>query len=89
MFVRYLTAILRESFRCTPAISGGMLKTCEEDIEVEGYNIPAGQMIAFNQFAEDQDPNLVDNPEEFRPERWLDDAVKSRKGTPSETLDHR
>jgi cytochrome P450 len=34
------------------------------------------------------DPEFVEHPEEFRPERWFPEAVKARQGTPSEILDH-
>lgn len=35
------------------------------------------------------DPEYVDAPQEFRPERFLPEAVEARKGTKSELLDHR
>ena len=31
-----------------------------------------------------QDPKYVEEPEAFRPERWLPHAVESRKGTEAE-----
>ena len=34
------------------------------------------------------DPAYVDNPNEFKPERWLQDAVEGRKNTPQEIIDH-
>jgi cytochrome P450 len=30
----------------------------------------------------------LDNVDEFRPERWLPEAVEARKGTAAEVLDH-
>ena len=32
--------------------------------------------------------DLVENSEEFRPEQWLQDSVKARKGSPSKIIDH-
>ena len=33
-------------------------------------------------------PDLVNDPEEFWPERWLKDAVDARKVTIAEIIDH-
>ena len=34
------------------------------------------------------DPNIVDEPEQFKPERWIgDEPINARKGTPAEVLD--
>ncbi|KAL7546599.1 hypothetical protein ACHAWF_009933 [Thalassiosira exigua] len=33
-------------------------------------------------------PDLIDDPEEFRPKRWCQDAVEVRKGTRREVVDH-
>jgi cytochrome P450 len=42
----------------------------------------------FNTLAVQMDPTIVEDPMEFRPERWLKDAVEERKGTPSSIVDH-
>ena len=34
------------------------------------------------------DPKIVESPMEFKPERWLKDAVDRRKGTPAAIVDH-
>jgi len=34
------------------------------------------------------DPKIVDQPEVFRPERWADEEVAKRKGTPKQVMDH-
>jgi cytochrome P450 family 12 len=57
--------------------------------DLNGYNIPAGTKLTFNLEAIQKDPAFVDAPEVYSPERWLPEAVESRKGTPSEILDHR
>ena len=34
------------------------------------------------------DPKIVDEPEQFKPERWIgDEPINARKGTPAEVLD--
>jgi len=68
------------------------MKRLEEDIEVvvdgAAYKVQAGQRIVLNLRAFPIDPIFVDNPTIYKPERNLKDAVKARKGTPSEIIDH-
>ena len=47
-----------------------------------------GSVVVLEAYTPGMNPELVDAPEEYRPERWLEDAVEARKGTPSEVLDH-
>ena len=39
-------------------------------------------------FSAQNDPAIVPDAREFKPERWLQDAVVKRVGTPAEVLDH-
>jgi len=57
-------------------------------VEVHGETLPSGSMFVFNSQALGLDPNFVSNPDTFDPTRWLDDAVRDRKGTNLEILDH-
>mmetsp|Transcript_7178 Transcript_7178/g.20836 ORF Transcript_7178/g.20836 Transcript_7178/m.20836 type:complete len:593 (-) Transcript_7178:186-1964(-) len=52
------------------------------------YSVPAGESIVLNLRAVPMDPRFVDDPHEFRPERFLPDAVEARRGTTKELLDH-
>jgi cytochrome P450 len=83
----YLHAVLRESHRMTPS-AGEIVKEVSTEIKLHGVPVPAKSRIAFNAYALQMDPEYVDDPEVFRPERWLPDAVESRKGTPKEVIDH-
>ena len=42
----------------------------------------------FDSKTSQMDPAIVEDPMEFRPERWLKDAVERRKGTPASIVDH-
>ena len=68
------------------------MKRLEEDIEVVvdgiAYKVQAGQRIMLNLRAFPIDPIFIDNPTIYKPERFLKDAIKARKGTPSEIIDH-
>jgi hypothetical protein len=46
-------------------------------------------MISMDSYSKGMDPVLLDDHEEFRPDRWLPaDAVEARKGTHAAQLDH-
>jgi len=89
----YLQNCFRESHRLTPPAPLSM-KTLEEDITVvtednKSYVLPAGQRISLNLRGLPIDPKYVEDPQEFRPERFSREAVKARNGTPSAiALDH-
>jgi len=88
----YLSACFRESHRLTPTVPIS-LKKFEQDIDFvvddKSFKVPAGQKISLNLRGLPMDPNLVENPTEFVPERFSPDAVEMRKGTPSGlALDH-
>ena len=59
-----------------------------DDVEMHGSKVPKDSLICLDAFSVGLDPNLVDEPLEFRPERWLPPAIDARKGTPAEVLDH-
>ena len=60
----------------------------DEGITLFGHSISKGAVVALDQFSLTMDPEYIDDPEEYVPERWLADAVESRKGTPREVVDH-
>lgn len=69
---RYLNACLKESLRMTPTIAafGRMIP---EDIVVRGYTIPKDTFVMWSAEIFGRDQTIFDNPEVFRPERWLVD----------------
>ena len=83
----YLHDCIRESHRVTPAFAALMWKSnSKTDIEIHNKTIPKGNMFQLGHLS--YDPEFVDDPKAFRPERWTSDAVAARKGTNSEVLDH-
>jgi len=85
----YLRACIRESHRLTPPGPITGVRRLTRDVEMGGYPVPKGQRLSLNIIAFPMDPRFVEDPEEFRPERFLPDAVRARRGTPSEVIDHR
>ena len=87
--VPYLHAIFRETHRLTPPGPIAVTKQVDKDgIKVNNVELKKGDVISLEVFTTGMDPELVDNPNEYKPERWLSDAVEARKGTASEILDH-
>lgn len=85
----YLHAVLRETQRLTPPIPATIMKENSlSDVNIHGSIIPKDSLFVLDAFSVGMDPRFVDHPEEFRPERWLPEAVEARQGTSSEILDH-
>ncbi|KAL7511310.1 hypothetical protein ACHAXN_011079 [Cyclotella atomus] len=87
--VPYLHAVLRETHRLTPAAPLTIFKeNALSDLEIHGSIIPKNSLIVLDAHSVGIDPDMVDNPQEFNPQRWFPDSIVKRKGTPAEILDH-
>jgi len=53
-----------------------------------GCSLCAGTRVQLDFFSAQNDREIIPDAREFRPERWLPDAVAERVGTPAEVLDH-
>lgn len=86
----YLHAVIRETHRVTPTSCIGIAnKTIDVDeMEVHGHRMVRGDIIGLESYTVGMNPELVDRPDVFFPERWLPDAVEERKGSLREVIDH-
>ena len=84
----YLHAVIRETHRLTPTAPINVAKKVASDIEIHGQTFPEGTFFVFDSYSSGRDPNLVDDPDIFCPERWLPDAIAARKGTPKSIIDN-
>jgi cytochrome P450 len=85
----FLHAVIRESHRMTPAIPLTLMKSNSLfDVEIHGIIISKGNRIGLDTYSIGMDPEYVPDFNIFRPERWLDDEVMRRSGTPAEMIDH-
>ncbi|CAA0818090.1 Cytochrome P450 71A25 [Striga hermonthica] len=71
----YLKASIKESLRLHTPVPLLIPRECTHDTEVLGYNVYAGTQVLINVWAIARDSESWENPEEFRPERFLDSGV--------------
>lgn len=71
----YTGQVLQESLRlCPPASAIGRLAV--HDVEIEGYRVEAGTIVAFGVWAVQRDPALWRDPETFDPDRFSPEKAK-------------
>lgn len=85
----YLRAVVREVHRMSPASPLMTQRATASDLEMQGFAIPTGTRMSLNIYSVQNDPRYVEEPDRFMPERWLPEAVKARKGTEAEVIDHK
>jgi cytochrome P450 len=71
----YTVQVLRESLRLCPPGPTGTRMACR-DLEVGGYRVEAGTMLAFGRLAVQRDPTLWEDPLTFDPDRFAPEKFK-------------
>lgn len=69
----YLNAVFHETLRLHPAASVLPPRFVHETTTLGGYEIPAGTELMINVYGCNIDKKVWEEPEEWRPERFLDD----------------
>lgn len=69
----YLSAIFHETLRKHSPVPIIPLRYVHEDTQLGGYHVPTGSEIAINIYGCNMDKNQWADPEEWRPERFVDE----------------
>nr|XP_003229614.2 PREDICTED: cytochrome P450 3A9 [Anolis carolinensis] len=69
MQMEYLDMTVSELLRMYP-LGGRIDRTCKKDVEINGITIPKGVSVMIPAHVLHFDPDLWEQPEEFRPERY-------------------
>lgn len=67
----YTEAVLAEVQRFSSFVPFGVMHSVENDMDLEGYTIPAGTWIIPNMHFIHHDEKLWEDPFQFKPERFL------------------
>ncbi|KAA0053901.1 cytochrome P450 98A2 [Cucumis melo var. makuwa] len=71
----YLQCVVKEAMRLHPPTPLMLPHRSNANVKIGGYDIPKGSNVHVNVWAVARDPAVWKNPEEFRPERFLEEDV--------------
>lgn len=75
----YLTAVLMEGLRLSPALGTRTPRVSDKDLFYESWRIPAGTPVGMTVLLMHTDESIYPDPMCFDPERWLGDRKTSEK----------
>ncbi|KAM0910821.1 hypothetical protein ACQ4PT_013936 [Festuca glaucescens] len=76
----YLKAVVKETLRLHPPTPLLLPRECMQDATVMGYHVAKGTLVFVNAWAINRDPASWHQPDEFLPERFLENEVDFRGG---------
>lgn len=76
----YLNAVIKETYRVFPAIMSTLPRILGRPLDVADTDItlPPGTVVGMQNYVHHRDPKLFPKPDEFIPERWLENHEMNR-----------
>ncbi|KMZ73181.1 Premnaspirodiene oxygenase [Zostera marina] len=71
----YMQSVIKETFRLHPPFPLLVPHVCREKCEIRGYDIEEKTNISVNVWAIGRDPNKWEDPEIFKPERFIENPI--------------
>ena len=76
----YLDAIVKEGSRMTHGPASRLTRIApNQDLKFQEYILPAGTAISMTHFVQHRNMDIFPEPDEFNPERWLQESKKLDK----------
>ncbi|HEU0249880.1 MAG TPA: cytochrome P450 [Solirubrobacteraceae bacterium] len=77
----YLTATIQELMRRRPVLMNAEPRLVKKQVQIGGVSYPPGVVLIASAFLVHHDPDVYENPNELRPERFLESAGGKAPGT--------
>ncbi|KAH6688934.1 cytochrome P450 [Plectosphaerella plurivora] len=76
-------AVIKETLRLNPPIPDSLerVNTSVDNLSIMGYTIPKGTVISSQPYSIHRDATVFPRPEEWIPERWLEQIKDDEEGT--------
>jgi cytochrome P450 len=72
----YMRAVVNETLRVRPVVPM-VARMLTEDLRVAGYDLPQGTRVFPSIYLTNRNPRVYEDPEEFRPERFVGEAPET------------
>jgi cytochrome P450 len=72
----YMTAVVNETLRVRPVVPI-VVRLLREELQVGSHTLPAGTRVVPSIYLTNRNPRVYEQPEEFRPERFLEDGPET------------
>ncbi|CAN1135793.1 Desmethyl-deoxy-podophyllotoxin synthase [Linum perenne] len=73
--LHYLKLVIKETMRLHPPAPLLLPRECNQDCEIDGFLVKEKSKVMVNVWAVGRDPKYWKEPEEFRPERFMDSSI--------------